>query len=524
MSTYKRIAPKVFELKGATIDENTIKGTPSVYGNLDRGNDVIYPGAIGSKALKAFLKDGFLADAHDWTKMIGYPTVAKDDNGALYSEGVFHSTPDAQAIRTKCKERIDAGKSVGLSIGFGIGDEDTEYFKSGADLLAHAKGLGHDMSLFDQQSLKAHKGWCRAIKNIPELYEWSPVAVPMNPNAQAADVKSICGAKDLSLAPRSRKWDADAADKRLRGDADQPGDDFKHAHVVCDGPADEFTSYKLPFGDLIDGELKAVPKALFAIAEVLDGGRGGVEISDADRKKAKTLVAGYYKKMASEFDDDTIVVPWDKEDDDAEKAITALIQFKGELLGDIERSATCAAIDRVMWRLDSYIWSQIYNITAEDAAALADSLGPAFDEARDLCQTIVEAMLATLDFDELKTESTPYYYDYYGASPESQAALKFTQKAARLETDVAAFLTLASRRQEVRVKAGRTLSQATREKLQAIHEGLTEHCAKLKEMLEADPTAEDDDEDGTTDRIKSLRRQSLDMEAEAMLNLGGSYA
>jgi hypothetical protein len=39
------------------------------------------------------------------------------------------------------------------------------------------------------------------------------------------------------------------------------------------GKADDFTAYKLPIADVIDGKLKAVPRAVMAAAQVLQGAR-----------------------------------------------------------------------------------------------------------------------------------------------------------------------------------------------------------------------------------------------------------
>jgi hypothetical protein len=83
-------------------------------------------------------------------------------------------------IRTKAKERMERGLSVGLSIGFGFGEDGFKMFKSGAALLKHAQESGHDLSLFDTKAIQAHAGECRAITKIDELYEYSIVAVPAN--------------------------------------------------------------------------------------------------------------------------------------------------------------------------------------------------------------------------------------------------------------------------------------------------------------------------------------------------------
>ncbi len=110
--------------------------------------------------------------------------------------------------------------------------------------------------------------------------------------------------QDLPLADRERSWDRDAAEKRVRrwADAeDAPNERYRKAFLWYDREkADEFTAHKLPIADVIDGKLKAVPRAVMAAAQVLDGARGGVRLPDSDVPGVRRNVARYYKKMGEE--------------------------------------------------------------------------------------------------------------------------------------------------------------------------------------------------------------------------------
>jgi hypothetical protein len=64
--------------------------------------------------------------------------------------------------------------------------------------------------------------------------------------------------------------------------------------------ADEFTACKLPIADVIDGRLGAVPRAVMAAAQVLEGARGGVRLPDMDVAAVKRSVGRYYEKMGEE--------------------------------------------------------------------------------------------------------------------------------------------------------------------------------------------------------------------------------
>lgn len=201
---------KLYEVKagGATITENQICCNASVMGIMDRGGDVMFPGSYAD-CLKAFIRDGFIALGHDWRSLpVAMPTKAIEDGQNLYCEATFHSHDAAQDTRTVCIERLDANKSVGISVGmlpdydFGVAFVDSAakeyktdarivYFEDGESLLKFAKANGYDMKLFDAKGIRAWKGHCRAILTVKELYEWSVVTVPMNPKATATDAKTF---------------------------------------------------------------------------------------------------------------------------------------------------------------------------------------------------------------------------------------------------------------------------------------------------------------------------------------------
>jgi len=94
------------------------------------------------------------------------------------------------------------------------------------------------------------------------------------------------------------------------GAIEEPNAKYKSAFFYYGENSDNFTAYKLQFADIVDGRLVAVPRAIFAVAAVLQGARGGVNIPDSDKIKIKAKVAAYYAKMRKEFNDSSIVVPW----------------------------------------------------------------------------------------------------------------------------------------------------------------------------------------------------------------------
>ena len=128
--------------------------------------------------------------------------------------------------------------------------------------------------------------------------------------------RSASGASDLPIAPRDTAWDAAAADKRVQeyagGKDNMDWEKYGKAFFYVDETDKELLgSYKLQFADVIDGSLVAVPKAIFAVAGVLNGARGGVNIPDSDAMEIKDKVAAYYDRLAKEFNDDSIKAPFE---------------------------------------------------------------------------------------------------------------------------------------------------------------------------------------------------------------------
>lgn len=154
-----KITHKTVLLKGASIDDaGRISGYGAVYGNVDDGGDEILPGAM-AKALPGFLKSGFISWNHDWGVPIAMPVAAHEDSKGLWIEAEFHSTDAGQNARTIARERLAAGLTMGLSIGYG-------------DVTSKR--------LSDR----------RQLSSIDRLYEVGIVPVPMNREATATSVKS----------------------------------------------------------------------------------------------------------------------------------------------------------------------------------------------------------------------------------------------------------------------------------------------------------------------------------------------
>jgi len=118
---------------------------------------------------------------------------------------------------------------------------------------------------------------------------------------------------DYGKAPEEREWDADAATNRLASWAGGPDKEnvdwakYREGFAWYDAEdAENYGAYKLPHHDVSDGRLVVVWRGVAAAGAVVQGGRGGADIPDADMAGVKAHLARHY----GEFDR---TPPWEAE-------------------------------------------------------------------------------------------------------------------------------------------------------------------------------------------------------------------
>lgn len=115
---YVSLDAKVHHIKALHEGNGGFSGYASVFDIVDEYQEATVRGSF-TKSLQTFISDGWLAEGHDWAKMgCGYVKDAYEDSYGLFVEFVYHGDVESQAIRQKITERIEAGKSVKLSIGY----------------------------------------------------------------------------------------------------------------------------------------------------------------------------------------------------------------------------------------------------------------------------------------------------------------------------------------------------------------------------------------------------------------------
>lgn len=127
---------------------------------------------------------------------------------------------------------------------------------------------------------------------------------------------TVVGETDLPVSGRYRDWDGAKAGSRVlawatnsNGDVDPKK--LSRAFLYRDPDADPATlsAYKMGFADIVSGELRIVPKGVFAAAARIDQ----VKVPEKDRKRMRSKLDTLYEQVANQFDSPEIVSPWERE-------------------------------------------------------------------------------------------------------------------------------------------------------------------------------------------------------------------
>lgn len=184
------IERKFIDLKALKVSDEgsgTIEGYRSVFGEIDEGGDIVVKGFFAD-GISEYLQSGFTAHSHDWSfsESVGFPIDAKEDDHGFFVNSQFHSTPDAQNIRTKARERMEAGKTVGFSFGYQVTDKKVIEAKDFKDQLPQY--IKPDRLAANLQKAQNFSRIRILLKG--ETIEDSLVTSPMNKLAMATGVKS----------------------------------------------------------------------------------------------------------------------------------------------------------------------------------------------------------------------------------------------------------------------------------------------------------------------------------------------
>lgn len=308
-----------FSLKTSDDGRGEFTGCANFCGYLDDGGDIIPTGGFNG-VLKEFLKSGFIAHSHEWNikdGVIGYPLEAHEDENGLFVKGKFHSTDDAQDIRTKMKERAEDGLDVGLSIGY----------RGGAPVFVYPKDYEKELPKylkpeFVSEGLQKAKRFksIRVLPKLTQLKEVSVVTSPMNILSSTDGVKQNDAEdrKPMEFAALDTVWNESEALDRVREWADkqqEPDAEYASAFLIPDNN----NIHRFPIADVIEDRLLFVEQGLQkAIDNFLN-----TKMPEALAAKVRGKVSALYAKLADQFKDQDVCLEWADEGDEVISEIQA---------------------------------------------------------------------------------------------------------------------------------------------------------------------------------------------------------
>jgi hypothetical protein len=320
---------------------------------------VFEPGAFSHRTLPLPLK-WRKADApgHEGAVTVGRImglTAGPDHKGEEYLWGWGDWLDEAMVPEAKVAQymvdqgmvgaSVDPGGKVVVSVNPANGGEYTsQYVVGGVTLVSTAafdgmqlKSMGHDDWDDADEDMSITVGDPEAISNSGDCgcghsadLGTEGVVYAINP----------AGWEGLALAPRDIPFDNDDAVKRIAAWANTTpeGADVAKLHRAFlwrdpTLPETQTTSYRMPLGDVINGELTMVFHAIYAAAALISGAHGGLpSVSEADKNKIRNVITDIYKVMAAEYNDSSLRAPWDRPENEGQQFAMA----KEEPYGDVK--------------------------------------------------------------------------------------------------------------------------------------------------------------------------------------------
>ncbi|WP_162451325.1 phage minor head protein [Phytoactinopolyspora mesophila] len=227
--------------------------------------------------------------------------------------------------------RIDEIERVDGQI-LATGVIDTTFAEGAAVAALIERGLAGGVSV-DLDDIPADQVvWHDDEYGAPEAHEPASVAATdaVAQAASADDEFALVGDINLPINDdRERAWNgSEAASRVLAFATDDDGQVdasvLRQAFLWRDDDANPETvgAYRLGYADVVGDRLEIIARGVFAVAGVLEGAMGGVDLPEADQERIRTRVTSLYEKLAEHFDDDSIVAPWVR--DEAAAGITDL--------------------------------------------------------------------------------------------------------------------------------------------------------------------------------------------------------
>ncbi len=307
-------------------------GVPTGDGRMFR------PGALSFRALPlplewAKARNGGHAGAVTVGRILG-TTIGPDATGQEYAWGygdLFSGDVIPEAAQALALIEggvaglsLDPGGFVEVFRGDGV-SEFTSYKAGGATLVSIPAFEGQRVYIgraedFEDDDDELIRAWIDAMGEDegPSPLDTEPedCGCANETNETAEFAVNSSGWRGLPIAAREETVNRDDAIRRIAIWADNDTKKINRAFLWRhdQGNPGSVYSYRLPIGDIIDGELHVMYHAIYAASALLEGAHGGLpNISDREKEQLRNVISGIYRRMAEHFDDPTIRASWDRE-------------------------------------------------------------------------------------------------------------------------------------------------------------------------------------------------------------------
>lgn len=318
----------------ADLQEGRVAATIST-GSVDRDGEVILPSAW-EKRLDAYLANPVVLWAHShWDppvgKMVDYNIT--DEAFTAITQFAIEEYDFANLVYTLYKNGYLNAFSVGF-IPHGFSDEKIDEAQGGITYT--------DVELVEYSAVPVPSNRDAVVEIYPQIKSHlSPTLLDLYEKLveeELASYKPVDLGKDKSVRVYVPRWfdgeikvSEEEKEERKKGAtpfADLPVDEesdwnsaearqrvrewatvddevdwekYRQAFFWYDPEAaDELGGYKLPFADVVDGELVAIWRGIVAAMAALNGARGGVDIPEEDREDVYEHIVKYYEKVGQE--------------------------------------------------------------------------------------------------------------------------------------------------------------------------------------------------------------------------------
>lgn len=295
-------------------------------------------------------------------RMLG-TTVGPDENGkdTVYGWGDWldpEIVPEVKEAKYMVDQGItglslDPGGPVHVTVDPNTGVEHTtDYTMGGATLVAipafdsmriyNMDNEGNwdiDDPDMDMSALDPEEGPDCGCMAEDDTTATEPPGAPLQPAMSAEYAVNTTGWHGLPLAPRDSVFDNDLAVQRIAQWAGNDPAKLAKAFMWRDAtqPPATVQSYRLPFGDIINGKLTLVFHAIYAAAALISGAHGGLPgISDDEKNQLRNVISAIYPEMATAFNDPSIRAPWDRPAAEGQHAMTEFATNPAEPYGDVK--------------------------------------------------------------------------------------------------------------------------------------------------------------------------------------------